>query len=158
MTPRRKQRLILVCLMLGGVGTAVALGLSAFRDNIMLFHSPTDIAAGGVESGRRFRVGGMVVDGSVIRGAEDLNVRFALSDTAQSVPVVYRGILPDLFREGQGIVAMGALDDQGVFVATEVLAKHDENYMPPEVADALAKANGKPATTDDFGENTVVEP
>ena len=158
MTPRRKQRVILVALMVGGVGTAVALGLSAFRENIMLFHSPTDIATGAVESGRRFRVGGMVVEGSVERGGEDLDVRFALTDTAESVSVIYSGILPDLFSEGQGIVAMGAMNDGGVFVATEVLAKHDENYMPPEVAEALKKADGMPGTTADYGAATVVDP
>lgn len=158
MTPRRRQRLILVGLMLCGVGAAVAFGLNAFRQNIMLFHSPTDIASGAVEEGRRFRIGGMVVDGSVLRDGEDLNVRFEVTDTAEQVPVVFNGILPDLFREGQGIVAMGKLDGQGVFVADEVLAKHDENYMPPEVAEALEKAGNMPGTAATFGSKTVVEP
>jgi len=158
MTPRRRQRLILVGLMLCGVGAAVAFGLNAFRQNIMLFHSPTDIAAGAVEAGRRFRIGGMVVDGSVVRDGGDLNVRFEVTDTAEQVPVVFNGILPDLFREGQGIVAMGKLDSDGVFVADEVLAKHDENYMPPEVAEALEKAGQMPGTAANFGSKTIVSP
>jgi len=158
MTPRRRQRLILVGLMLCGVGAAVAFGLNAFRQNIMLFHSPTDIAAGAVEAGRRFRIGGMVVDGSVVRDGGDLNVRFEVTDTAEQVPVVFNGILPDLFREGQGIVAMGKLDSDGVFVADEVLAKHDENYMPPEVAEALEKAGRMPGTAANFGSKTIVSP
>ena len=158
MTPRRRQRLILVGLMLCGVGAAVAFGLNAFRQNIMLFHSPSEIASGVVEPGRRFRIGGMVVDGSVLRDGEDLKVRFEVSDTAEQVPVIFSGILPDLFREGQGIVAMGKLDTQGVFVADEVLAKHDENYMPPEVADALEKAGRMPGTAANFGSKTLASP
>jgi cytochrome c-type biogenesis protein CcmE len=158
MTPKRKQRLMLVSLMLLGAGAAVAFGLSAFKQNIMLFHSPTDIAAGTIEPDIRFRIGGMVVDGSVQRGADDLKVRFELTDTAESVAVEYSGILPDLFSEGQGIVAMGKLDATGVFVASEVLAKHDENYMPPEVADALEKAGAMPGTAANWGATTVAEP
>ena len=158
MTPRRRQRLILVGLMLCAAGAAVAFGLNAFRQNIMLFHSPTDVAAGAVETGRAFRVGGMVVEGSVERGGEKLGVSFEVSDTAESVPIFFAGILPDLFREGQGIVAMGRLDDSGTFVADEVLAKHDENYMPPEVAEALEKAGRMPGTAAEFSAKTVVEP
>jgi len=149
---------MLVSLMLLGVGAAVAFGLSAFKQNIMLFHSPADIVAGAIAPGTRFRIGGMVVDGSVERGNDDLKVRFELTDTAESVPVVYSGILPDLFSEGQGIVAMGKLDDAGVFVASEVLAKHDENYMPPEVAAALEKAGKMPKSTATWGSKTVVQP
>ncbi|MEE9318880.1 MAG: cytochrome c maturation protein CcmE [Granulosicoccus sp.] len=158
MTPRRRQRLILVTLMLCGVGAAVAFGLTAFKQNIMLFHSPTDIVAGSVEAGRQFRLGGMVVDGSVSRSSEDLAVSFMLTDTGETVPVRFSGILPDLFREGQGIVAMGQLNTEGVFVASEVLAKHDENYMPPEVADALEKAGNMPGTEANYGATTVVQP
>ncbi len=158
MTPKRKQRLILVTLMLVGIGAAVAFGLNAFRQNIMLFHSPSDIAAGGVVVGKPFRIGGMVVEDSVLRGSEDLSIRFQLTDTAESVTVAFDGILPDLFREGQGIVAMGKLNGSGVFIASEVLAKHDENYMPPEVADALEKAGEMPGTAANYGAATVVQP
>lgn len=158
MTPKRKQRLALVALMLGGVGVAVTLGLKAFQQSIMLFHSPTDVVAGNVEPGRAFRIGGMVVEGSVQRSSADLSVRFELTDHGQTVPVSFKGILPDLFSEGQGIVAMGSIDTSGTFSATEVLAKHDENYMPPEVADALEKAGKMPGTAANFGNKTVVQP
>jgi len=158
MTPRRRQRLILVSLMLAGVSVAVVFGVSAFRQNLMLFHSPGDIAAGAVEPGRSFRVGGMVVDGSVARDGESLLVSFELTDHQDTVPVSFDGILPDLFREGQGIVALGQLDAGGTFVASEVLAKHDENYMPPEVADALERAGRVPETAASFGRATIVDP
>lgn len=158
MTPKRKQRLLLIALMLAGVGIAVAFAVSAFRQNIMLFHSPSDIVAGAVEPGRAFRIGGMVVDGSVRRSDSNLAVQFELTDNQQTVAVRFTGILPDLFREGQGIVALGAIDDTGAFSATEVLAKHDENYMPPEVADALEKAGKMPGTTANYGSSTVVRP
>jgi len=161
-TPRRRRRLMLVGLMLCAAGAAVAFGLNAFRQNIMLFHAPSDVAAGTVEPGRRFRLGGMVVEGSVERGGaaggNELGVRFAVTDRREAVPVAFAGILPDLFREGQGIVAMGSLDGSGTFVATEVLAKHDENYMPPEVAEALEKAGSMPDTAATFGSTTVVDP
>lgn len=157
MTPKRKQRLALVGLMLMGVAAAVALTAVAFKSNLMLFHSPSDIAAGAVEADVEFRIGGMVVDGSVSRD-DDLNVNFKLSDMAEQVTVQYKGILPDLFSEGQGIVALGALNNDGVFVANEVLAKHDENYMPPEVAEALEKAGQMPGTAATFGSKTVVSP
>lgn len=158
MTPKRKQRLLLVGLMLCGVGVATAFGVNAFRENIMLFHSPADVVAGAVKPGQPFRVGGMVVDGSVSRSDESLLVRFELTDHAQTIPVTFKGILPDLFREGQGIVAMGALDNSGTFKATEVLAKHDENYMPPEVAEALEKAGKMPGTAATYGSKTLVQP
>ena len=161
MTPRRRQRLILVGLMVCAAGAAVAFGLNAFRQNIMLFHPPSDVVAGAVETGRAFRIGGMVVEGSVERGGDGeggLGVRFEVTDTAESVPVVFAGILPDLFREGQGVVAMGRLEEGGTFVADEVLAKHDENYMPPEVAEALEKAGRMPGTAASFGSATVVDP
>ncbi len=155
MTPKRKQRLLLVSLMLCGVGVAVAFGVNAFRQNIMLFHSPSDVVAGMVNPGQSFRVGGMVVDGSVNRSSEDLAVTFELTDHAKTIPVSFTGILPDLFREGQGIVAMGALDDSGQFKASEVLAKHDENYMPPEVAEALERAGKMPGTAATYDSKTV---
>jgi len=158
MTPKRKQRLILVSLMLAGVGTTVALGLSVFSQSIMAFHSPTDVVAGNVQAGIPFRIGGMVVDGSLQRSTQNLDINFQLTDHAETVGVSFNGILPDLFREGQGIVAMGELDEQGHFVASEVLAKHDENYMPPEVAEALEKAGQMPTTSATFGSKTVVQP
>ena len=139
MTPQRRQRLILSCLLVAAVGGAVALALTALERNINLFFSPSQVRAGEAPDGRAFRIGGMVVDGSVARG-DDLAVTFALTDTAATVPVAYTGILPDLFREGQGIVALGAMRGQ-VFVATQVLAKHDETYMPPEVTSALQAAH-----------------
>ncbi len=137
MTPRRKRMLIIALCVLG-VGTAVALILTAFNQNLMYFYSPAEVARGEAPSNRPFRLGGMVVKGSVARGdAKDLTVHFTVTDFAKERAIAYRGILPDLFREGQGIVAIGQLDEQGVFVASEVLAKHDEKYMPPEVAQAL---------------------
>lgn len=140
MTPRRRQRLILIGLLLLGVGGAVALALTALNQNINLFYSPSQVVAGEVPEGATFRLGGMVVDGSVRRNPGDLRVRFDLTDTARTVTVEYDGILPDLFREGQGIVTTGNLVG-GSFVAQQVLAKHDETYMPPEVSEALRQAN-----------------
>ncbi|MCP4328950.1 MAG: cytochrome c maturation protein CcmE [Alphaproteobacteria bacterium] len=119
---------------------AVALILAALEENIVFFRSPSEVIAKEVPAERRFRLGGLVVDGSVERANGSPTIVFALTDGAETVPVSYTGILPDLFREGQGVVAEGKLDGNGVFVATEVLAKHDETYMPPEVADALKKA------------------
>jgi len=139
MTPQRRQRLVLCALLVAAVGGAVALALLALERNINLFFSPSQVQAGEAPGGRAFRIGGMVVDGSVARG-DGLTVTFALTDTAATVPVAYTGILPDLFREGQGIVALGALQG-GVFEATQVLAKHDETYMPPEVSAALQAAH-----------------
>jgi cytochrome c-type biogenesis protein CcmE len=139
MKPHRKQRLILIGLMLVGIGLAATFALKAFNENLMYFFSTTDVAEGKAPKDALFRLGGMVVKGSVARPSEDLLVRFKLSDFSKEVTVEYSGILPDLFREGQGIVAKGRLDNRGVFVAEEVLAKHDENYMPPEVADSLKK-------------------
>ena len=140
MTPRRRKRLVLVGLLLAGIGLATAFALRALRENINLFFSPSQVHAGAAPRGDTFRLGGMVVDGSVTRAGGGLEVRFDLTDTARVVTVVYDGILPDLFREGQGIVAQGRLRGDGVFVAGEVLAKHDENYMPPEVAGAIESA------------------
>lgn len=141
----RKQRMILVLLVLLGVATAAALGLSAFKDNLVFFFSPTQVLAAEAPVGRTFRLGGLVEQGSIKREDDGLTVHFAVTDTAKTVNVVYKGILPDLFREGQGVVAQGKLTDTGTFMASEVLAKHDENYMPPEVSDALKK--GKAMTS-----------
>jgi cytochrome c-type biogenesis protein CcmE len=136
---RKQQRLILVALALLLVGGATALVLAALSDSIAFFVTPSEIASGKVDEGRRFRIGGLVVAGSVERGGGQ-EVRFTLTDTAAEVKVVYAGILPDLFREGQGIVAQGMLRPDGVFAADEVLAKHDESYMPKEVAEAVKRA------------------
>ena len=144
MRAKRKQRLILVGLLLAGIGLAVTFALLALKENINLFFSPTQVNAGEAPNNHNFRLGGMVVDGSVEREPGSIKVKFDLTDTAEQVSVEYSGILPDLFREGQGIVAQGKLNTNGVFVADEVLAKHDENYMPPEVAEAL-KAAGSTA-------------
>ena len=140
MTPLRRQRFILVGLLVVGVSVAIGLALLALRENINLFFSPTQVKAGEAPRQANFRLGGMVVEGSVRRPDTDLSVEFVLTDTIEQVTVTYRGLLPDLFREGQGIVAQGVLNNDGVFEASQVLAKHDENYMPPEVAEALKKA------------------
>jgi cytochrome c-type biogenesis protein CcmE len=136
---RKQQRLTLVVLAVLLVGGAAALVLTALRDNVAFFVTPSEIASGKVDGGRRFRIGGLVVAGSVQRNAGH-EVAFELTDTASEVKVVYAGILPDLFREGQGIVAQGILRPDGVFAADEVLAKHDESYMPKEVAEAVKRA------------------
>lgn len=142
----RQRRFAMVMLVVVGVSIATGLGLKAFQKNILFFYNPTQIMAGEVPPDTNIRVGGVVVDGSVKRESGSLDVQFALTDMAETVTVVYSGILPDLFREGQGIVAMGKLGPNNVFEASEVLAKHDEEYMPPEVADALAKTK---ASTED---------
>jgi len=138
LTPRRRQRLVLVGLIVVGCTIATGLALLALRENINLFFSPSQIVEGTAPSNTTIRLGGMVVAGSVQRGA-NLGVTFVLTDLAEQVTVAYEGILPDLFREGQGIVTQGKLDSTGRFVAQQVLAKHDETYMPPEVNDALRK-------------------
>ncbi len=140
MKAKRKQRLLLIALLTAGIGTSIGLALVALKENINLFFSPTQVLAGKSPGGTTFRLGGIVVAGSVQRSNTDLTVNFVLTDTAKTVPVRYSGILPDLFREGQGIVAMGKMDGD-VFEAEQVLAKHDENYMPPEVADSLKAAH-----------------
>jgi len=139
MKPIRRQRLILIILMVLGIGTAVGFALKSFNENLMYFFSTTDVLAGKAPKDTLFRLGGMVVKGSVDRPGDGLTVHFKLTDFSKEVAVEYTGILPDLFREGQGIVANGKLDGRGVFVAEEVLAKHDENYMPPEVKASLKK-------------------
>jgi cytochrome c-type biogenesis protein CcmE len=134
--------LYVVLAMLGGVAAAVTLAVMASRQNIMFYYDPSQVAAGQAPANQRFRIGGMVVKGSVQRQPGDLQVRFVLSDFAHEVPVEYSGVLPDLFREGQGIIAHGTLNAHGAFVADEVLAKHDEKYMPPEVAASLKNKDG----------------
>ncbi|MDG9882752.1 cytochrome c maturation protein CcmE [Pseudomonas putida CSV86] len=149
MNPQRKKRLFIILGLLAGLGVAVGLALSALQENINLFYTPTQIANGEAPLDTRIRAGGMVEKGSVQRSSDSLDVRFVVTDFNKSVPITYRGILPDLFREGQGIVALGKLNGEGVVVADEVLAKHDEKYMPPEVTKALKEsgqaANGAPA-------------
>ncbi len=140
MTPARKKRMLLILLMVAGIGVGVAFALKALNQNLMFFFSPSDIVAGKAPQNKDFRVGGVVVEGSVRRPGDGLTVEFDLTDNAESMTVKYTGILPDLFREGQGIIANGRLDSKGEFVANEVLAKHDENYMPPEVMDAMKKS------------------
>jgi cytochrome c-type biogenesis protein CcmE len=139
MKPRHK-RLALIAGALGALGIAAALILNAFQSNLVFFYTPTQVMAHEAPQGRSFRIGGMVEAGSVQRQPDGVTVRFVVTDTAKSVPVAYTGILPDLFREGKGVVAQGKLGSDGVFVAAEVLAKHDENYMPPEAADAVERA------------------
>jgi cytochrome c-type biogenesis protein CcmE len=141
MTRVQRYRLMGVVAVVAGIGVAAVLGATAFRQNLMYFYTPTDLVAAEDLGDRRLRLGGMVEDGSVQRG-EGLAVNFTVADCAQAVPVVYEGILPDLFREGQGIVAAGRWDPSGRFVADEVLAKHDENYMPPELAEAMMSDTG----------------
>ncbi len=140
MHPQRKQKLFIILFMLSGIALAVGLMLVALKENINLFYTPTQIAAGEAPKNRTIRAGGMVVEGSVERVKDGLTVRFGVSDGAKEIKISYTGILPDLFSEGQGIVALGSINNQGEFIASEVLAKHDENYMPPEVADAMEKA------------------
>jgi cytochrome c-type biogenesis protein CcmE len=142
MTPRKK-RIVIVCSILAGMGIAAALILTAFEKNLLYFYSPTQVIAGEAPTARAFRIGGLVLADSVERNPESLEVSFILTDTVNQIEVVYEGILPDLFREGQGIVANGKLQSGSIFMANEVLAKHDENYMPPEVAQALQEAGAE---------------
>ena len=144
MKSQRRDRLVLVVFLLLGAGGATMFALMALNENINLFYSPEQIVAGEAPTHRVIRAGGMVVDGGVVRSNSDLGVKFVISDLRDSqVTVQYTGILPDLFREGQGIIARGELNGDGIFVAEEVLAKHDENYMPPEIADVIADAHDK---------------
>jgi len=139
MTPRR-QRMLAVGLAATGLGIAVLLTLNAFEENMMFYVEISDVHNGNAPKDRTFRVGGIVVENSVTRKAGELDMQFTLTDNETELQVMYSGLLPDLFREGQGIIAHGQLNDDGNFVADTVLAKHDETYMPPEVADSLAKA------------------
>ncbi|MEH6591519.1 MAG: cytochrome c maturation protein CcmE [Halioglobus sp.] len=140
MHPVRKQRLYLVLFIVAFSSAAIGLMLYSLKGNINLFYPPAEVVAGQAPVGQSIRVGGMVVEGSIKRSDTSLQVEFELTDYQGTVPVVYEGILPDLFDEGQGAVAAGKMNDAGQLIASEVLAKHDENYMPPEVADALEKS------------------
>ena len=142
MSPRKK-RILMVCAILVGISISVILILTAFEKNLMYFYSPTELINGDAPKARSFRIGGLVVTDSVIRNSDDLKVSFILTDMVNEVKVIYEGILPDLFREGQGIVANGKLQSDNIFIAEQVLAKHDENYMPPEVAEALEAAGAQ---------------
>lgn len=139
MKPRHK-RLILVLVALALLGLGATFVLKAFRSNLVFFYTPTEVFAGQVPQGQAFRIGGMVLEDSLQRNEDGVTVRFAVTDTMENVPVQYTGILPDLFQEGKGVVVQGRMDKQGIFVADQVLAKHDENYMPPEAAEALERA------------------
>lgn len=145
MTPRRK-RFAIIAGIVGAVGIAVALVLNAFNSNLVFFYSPSQVAAKEAPAGRTFRLGGLVEQGSVKR--DGVTVRFVVTDLARAIPVRYEGILPDLFKEGKGVVAQGQVGGDGVFVAREVLAKHDENYMPPEASAALKRAAAATAAAD----------
>ena len=140
MKPRHK-RIALIVGGLAGLGIAAALVLSAFQENLVFFYSPTQVANKEAPQGKSFRIGGLVEQGSLKRGSDGLTVTFNVTDTAKVIPVTYSGILPDLFKEGKGVVAQGRLQPDGSFKAHEVLAKHDENYMPPEAAHALEQAS-----------------
>jgi cytochrome c-type biogenesis protein CcmE len=139
MKPRHKK-LALIVLVVAGLGVAMALVLNAFNSNLVFFFSPTQVAAGEAPTSRAFRIGGLVEEGSIKREADGLTTRFVVTDTAKTIPVTYTGILPALFKEGKGVVAEGRLGADGLFAATQVLAKHDENYMPPEAASAIEQA------------------
>jgi cytochrome c-type biogenesis protein CcmE len=136
----RTRRGLWIAAGLAGLGVAAALVLNAFQSNLVFFLTPSQVASNEAPRDRNFRIGGLVEAGSVARDKDGLTVRFRVTDTAKTIPVVYTGILPDLFREGKGVVAQGRIGSDGVFKASEVLAKHDENYMPPEAAEALKKA------------------
>lgn len=140
MTPTRKRRLIAVVLILAGVGIASTIAFYSLQQNMLYFQSPSDLAMQPIPPGRQFRLGGLVKPGTVERQESGLATQFIVTDGPKEVLVEYVGILPDLFREGQGVIARGSLNESGKFNASEVLAKHDENYMPPEVADALRES------------------
>lgn len=137
----RHRRLAIIAAGVAGLAIAASLVLAAFQKNLVFFFTPSQVAANEAPVGRAFRIGGMVETGSVQRQPDGVTVHFVVTDTARQIKVAYRGVLPDLFREGKGVVAQGRLDAGGVFVAAEVLAKHDENYMPPEAADAIKQAH-----------------
>lgn len=136
----RHRKLLVITLAVVGLGIAITLILNAFQSNLVFFFSPSEVAEGKAPTERAFRIGGLVEEGSIQREGEGLTTRFIVTDTAKTIPVVYTGILPDLFKEGKGVVAEGRLGADGLFTASQVLAKHDENYMPPEAADAIEKA------------------
>ena len=150
---RKQKRLTTVIAGLLLLGAAAALVLTALKENLVYFKSPTEILAEPPTNSRSIRLGGLVEEGSLERQADGVTVLFAITDLANSVPVTYKGILPDLFREGQGVITQGKLGPDGVFLANEVLAKHDENYMPPEVAEALKKSGQWRGDDDGGGSN-----
>ena len=154
MKPRHK-RFAMIAVGIAALGIAATLVLNAFQKNLVFFFTPTQVAANEVPQGRTFRIGGLVVPGSVKRQPDGVTVLFAVTDTAKTMPVLYRGPLPDLFREGKGVVTQGRLGPDGVFQASEVLAKHDENYMPPEAAEALKQAHAKDGTA---AQTLVIDP
>ena len=153
MKPHRKRKLAVILFVATGLSATVGLTLFALGQNMNMFYTPSQVAMGEVEVGRRFRIGGMVKEGSFVSDSDSLKVRFETTDYAHAVPVEYEGILPDLFREGQGIVAEGSVDSQGVFSASKVLAKHDENYMSQEVKAAL-DASGASTANNSFQNNS----
>lgn len=136
----RHKKLILIAVVVLALGAVAALVLNAFRSNLVFFFSPTQVVKGEAPRDRAFRIGGLVEEGSLRRESDGVTAHFRITDTAQTIPVTYKGLLPDLFKEGKGVVAEGRLTDSGLFVAGQVLAKHDENYMPPEAASALEQA------------------
>ena len=147
-----------MALIVGGLailGLVATLVLNAFQSNLVFFFSPTQVAAGEAPRGKSFRIGGMVKEGSLQRQPDGVTLRFVVTDTDQDMTVAYKGILPDLFREGKGVVAQGKLAEDGIFAATEVLAKHDENYMPPEAAKAVSDAHERAATNKAAAEATA---
>jgi cytochrome c-type biogenesis protein CcmE len=137
---RRHKRIVFICVSLAAIGLATWLVLGAFRNNLVFFYSPTQVVAKEAPANKTFRIGGLVQDGTLKRDTDGLTVRFSVTDTANNIPVVYKGILPDLFKEGRGCVAQGRVGGDGVFYADQIMAKHDENYMPPEAARALEQA------------------
>ncbi|MBH0192171.1 MAG: cytochrome c maturation protein CcmE [Nitrospira sp.] len=153
----RQKRFAFIGLGLVVLGVATVLVLNAFQKNLVFFFTPTMVANGEAPKGQSFRIGGMVEDGSLKRENDGLTVHFVVTDTAKSVPVTYKGILPDLFKEGKGAVAQGQLAADGTFVASEVLAKHDENYMPPEAAEAMAKAKKAKASGAQSSNTLVIQ-
>ncbi len=154
MKPRHK-RLAMIAVGVAALGLAATLVLNAFEQNLVFFFTPSQVVANEAPRGRAFRVGGMVEVGSVKRQVDGVTVQFAVTDTAKTIQVVYKGLLPDLFREGKGVVTQGRLSADGVFVASEVLAKHDENYMPPEAAEALKQAQ---ATRQQAAQTLLIPP
>jgi cytochrome c-type biogenesis protein CcmE len=145
---RRHKRIILICVSLAAIGLATWLVFRSLGSNLVFFFSPTDVAAKQAPQGKTFRIGGLVEDGSLKQEADGLTIRFAVTDTANRIPVVYKGIRPDLFKEGRGCVAQGRMGPDGVFYADQIMAKHDENYMPPEAGQALDKAKAAKSLVD----------
>ncbi|CAN5730841.1 cytochrome c maturation protein CcmE [soil metagenome] len=145
---RRHKRMGFIISGLAGLAIATGLALNAFQDNLVFFFSPSQVAAKEAPTGRTFRIGGLVQKGTVKRDTDGLTVRFTVTDTAQGIPVIYKGILPDLFKEGKGCVAQGKVGADGVFYADQVLAKHDENYMPPEAGQAIDNAKAAKTVVD----------